>query len=436
VVLNFSSGRTMNQVLTKDEIIAKILKDPLFKNAEKYKDLLKYLYSCYKSDKIPTEFDLAANVFYKDKEFNPADDTTVRVYIYRLRKKLNEYYEGNGKQDARVIQIQKGTYHIEFIKHSELNKRKILQFKQYTYPAIILFLLLIITFLGIKFISVSNQLNKDDTIRENELIWSDFIHNTLPTLYCVGSLYAYYYYLEEFDRSWLVRDDAINNELELNDFEEKFQLDKSNISIPDWKIIPKSAAIHYGRLLPIFHLSTANLELVTTDELTWNEIENNNIIYIGHFHNLNILKTIFPSNRLKPQITKRDHGIKEYYIKVQTSEIDTLYPIILNMDKSNKLDTDYVLVSKVPGPRNNTILFICSFSSMGRLKLVETLTSTKMLNDLQQNILKEKKEIPQYFEMLVKVSGYLDIGLETTIMHFFELPADFVLVKEQPDFNN
>lgn len=423
----------MNQVLTKDEIIAKIFKDPLFKNAEKYKDLLKYLYTCYKNDKIPTEFEIAANVFFKDKEFNPADDTTVRVYIYRLRKKLNEYYEGNGKQDSRVIQIQKGTYHIEFIKHSELNKRKIIPFKQYTYPAIILFLLLIITFLSIEFISLSNQLNKKEAIQENELIWSTFTNTTLPTLYCVGSLYAYYYYFEEFDRSWLVRDDAINNELELNNFEEKFQIDKDNISIPDWKIIPESAAIHYGRLLPIFNLSTTNFDLIPTDELTWDKIENNNIVYVGHFHNLNILKTIFPNNRLKPQTTKMDHGLKEYFIKVQTSEIDTLYPIILNMDRSQKLDTDYVIVSKVPGPRNNSILFICSFSSMGRLKLVETLTSAEMLDDLQKNILKERKELPQYFEMLVKVSGFLDIGLETDIIHFFELPSDFILIKEQSD---
>ena len=424
----------MHQNLTKDEIISKLLKDPLFKNAEKYKVLLQYLFKFYKNDKIPSEFDIAADVFYKDKDFNPADDTTVRVYIYRLRKKLDEYYEGPGKHDSVVIQIQKGTYRIEFLKHSELNKRKILKFKHYIYPAIIFFLLILITFFSIEYISIRNQLHKNDNIRENKLVWSDFTNSGLPTLYAIGSLYAYYYYLEQFDRSWLVRDDAINNELELNAFEEKYHLDKSNISIPDWKIIPKSAALHYGKLLPIFHLNTNNLDLKLTDELKWNEIENNNIVYVGHFHNLDIFNSIFPRNRLIPQIKSIDHGVKEYYIKVQTSEIDTLYPIILSVDKSRKLEIDYVVVSKIPGPRNNVILFICSFSSMGRLKLVETLTSAKMLSELEQNILKNNNKIPKYYEMLVKVSGFLDRGLETTIMHFFELPSDFVLMKEQSPF--
>jgi hypothetical protein len=424
----------MHRNLTNDEIISNLQNDPLFKNAEKYKILLQYLYKCYQSDKIPTEFDIAADVFYKDKDFNPAEDTTVRVYIYRLRKKLDEYYEGPGKHDPIVIQIQKGTYHIEFLKHSELNKRKVLKFKQYLYPAIVFILLVLIAFLSIKYISVRNQLYKNDDIRGDKLVWSDFTSNGLPTIYAIGSLYAYYYYLEQFDRSWLVRDDAINNELELNDFEEKYHLDKNNISIPDWKIIPKSAALHYGKLLPIFQLKTSNLELKPTDELKWNDIENNNIIYVGHFHNLNILNSIFPRNRLISQVKSAEHGVKKYFIEVKTSEIDTLYPIILSENKSRHLETDYVVVSKIPGPRNNVILFICSFSSMGRLKLIETLTSAKMLSELEQNILKTNNRTPKYFEMLVKVSGFLDRGLETTIMHFFELPSDFVLMKEQSPF--
>ncbi len=418
----------MHRNLTKDEIISKLLNNPLFKSTEKYKVLLQYLFKCYKNDTIPTEFDIAADVFYKDKDFNPADDTTVRVYIYRLRKKLSEYYEGLGKHEPTVVQIPKGTYHIEFIKRSELNRRKILKLKQYIYPAIIVFLLIIIIFISNQYISVRNQLHKGDDIRENEFIWSDFTNNGLPTLYAVGSLFAFYYYMEQYDRSWLSRDDAINNEVELNAFQEKFNLNANNISIPDWKIMPKSAASHYGKLLSIFYLNTNNLDLKPTDELTWNEIENNNIIYIGHFHNLNILNSIFPRNRLIPQIKSIDHGVKEYYIKVQTSEIDTLYPVILSVDKSRKLETDYVVVTKIPGPRNNVILFICSFSSMGRLKLVETLTTAQMLKKLEQDILQENDKIPRYFEMLVKVSGFLDRGLDSKIIHFFELPSDFVLM--------
>jgi len=424
----------MKQNLTKDQIISKILHDPLFKNAEKYKNLLQYLYECYQNDKIPSEFDIAIDVFYKDKDFNPADDTTVRVYIYRLRKKLDEYYENHGKDEPVVIQIQKGTYHIEFLKRSDLNKRKSLELQKYLYPAIISILLIIIIITGYLYFSANNQINRINKIRQDNFIWSDFTQNDSPTLYVVGCLYAYYYYLEQFDRSWLVRDDAINSESDLNDFQEEYNLDKNNISIPDWKMIPKSAALHYGNLLPIFKSDIKNLDLKLTDELTWDDIENNNIIYVGHFHNLNILNTIFPNKHLSPQIRNITHGMKEYFINVETAKTDTLYPIVLNMDKSQNLETDYVIVSKIPGPKNNTILFICSFSSMGRLKLVETLTSHQMLIKLEQELLQHGKKIPRYFEMLVKVSGFLDKGLETEIMQFFELPSDFTLIKEQLQF--
>lgn len=422
----------MSQNLTKDEIILKILDDSLFKNSDKYRMLLQYLYKCYEADKVPSEFDIAADVFYKDKNFNPAEDTTVRVYIFRLRKKLNDYYNGTGKHDSQVIQIQKGTYHIEFTKHSELSKRKILQFKQYLVYAVFIFLLMVITLLTIEFYSLKKQLNKDDIVYENKLVWTDFISNGRPTIYCVGSLYTYYYYMEPFNRSWLVRDDAINNEMELNAFIQELHLDKNKISVPDWKIIPKSAALHYGRLLPIFHNNIDELTLMPTDELKWSDVENNNIIYIGHFYNLNMLNAIFPNKHINPQIEDIGNGSKKYSIRVKTAEIDTVYPIILSVNKNRMLETDYVVVSKVPGPKNNVILFICSFSSMGRLKLVETLTSAKMITDLEQTVLKDRQDIPKYFEMLVKVSGFLNIGLETTLLHFFELPSDFDLIKDQP----
>jgi hypothetical protein len=58
------------------------------------------------------------------------------------------------------------------------------------------------------------------------------------------------------------------------------------------------------------------------------------------------------------------------------------------------------------------------------------LTSVNSLVEFEQIILNKKGEIPKYFEMLIKVSGYIDHGLETEIMHFFELTSDFVLIKE------
>lgn len=421
----------MQQKPTKDEIISKILADPLFNKADKYKTLLQYLYKCYKEDKIPNEFEIADDVFYKKKGFNPAEDTTVRVYIYRLRKKLEEYYQKHGKNEHSVIQIQKGTYHIEFYKSSEINKNIISKLNRYTYLVTIFVLTLIIIFLSSLYLSDKNISDRDIEFRENKLIWSDFLNNGLHTQYAIGSLFSFYYYMAPFDRFWQIRDDAINNEQDLNAFQEKNGLNKNDISVPEWQIIPKSAALHYGKLLPIFQTNMNNLELKITDELTWDDIENNNIIYVGHIHNLNILNLIFPNQRITIQIKKDALGVKEHLIKVKTSEIDTIYHVVLNHNKTQILETDYVIVSKIPGSSNNTILFICSFSSMGRLKIIDTLTSLKMLENLKKEILRKYDKIPEYFEMVIKVSGFHGTGLEYEIMNFFELPSKFFLVGKQ-----
>ncbi len=49
-------------------------------------------------------------VFDRDAYYDPKNDPVVRVEARRLRSKLEEYYQGPGKQDAIRIEIPKGSY--------------------------------------------------------------------------------------------------------------------------------------------------------------------------------------------------------------------------------------------------------------------------------------------------------------------------------------
>jgi len=57
------------------------------------------------------EYDIATEVFGRSKEtFNGGDDAIVRVEASRLRKRLSEYYAGEGKDHAIHLSIPPGTY--------------------------------------------------------------------------------------------------------------------------------------------------------------------------------------------------------------------------------------------------------------------------------------------------------------------------------------
>ncbi len=53
---------------------------------------------------------LGMEVFDRPSSFDPRTDTIVRVEARRLRSKLNEYYEGEGRRDSILIGFPKGGY--------------------------------------------------------------------------------------------------------------------------------------------------------------------------------------------------------------------------------------------------------------------------------------------------------------------------------------
>lgn len=65
------------------------------------------------------EYDIATEVFGRSKEtFNAGEDAIVRVEAHRLRKKLKEYYESDGKDHPVHLSIPSGTYVPVFTRQS------------------------------------------------------------------------------------------------------------------------------------------------------------------------------------------------------------------------------------------------------------------------------------------------------------------------------
>src|SRR5229473_879318 len=53
---------------------------------------------------------IAIEVFERRPDYNPKQDAIVRTEAGRLRARLSEYYIGDGRDDAVVIELPKGGY--------------------------------------------------------------------------------------------------------------------------------------------------------------------------------------------------------------------------------------------------------------------------------------------------------------------------------------
>ncbi len=413
----------------KKLVIEKILNDPIFVSGEYYRPLIQYLFESYQKGFQPTETDIAVHVFGRKDNFNPVEDTLVRVYFYRLRKKLDEYYNGHGKNDAIRLVLPKGHHNIGFKRQTvpTFLLKNTLHFLKFFIFSSFLILIIIIFYLGTKYSALKNNIqykshNYIDV--HNSVVWSDFVKSELMTTIVIGEVFSFYINKKEYNREWLVRDDQINSYDELLAFINEKKLDKSNIYLPGWDIIPKSAASNLLKIYDVISGRKNQIEIKITSEVSLEDTRNNNIIFIGHFHNLKHLIQYLPSERFHPIVKYTPSQLHpERYIQLTTPVIDTLYQVAFHYDQDAGLNTDYVLVSKVLGPNDNVLLFFVSFIPLGRIETIKMFTDSKLLYQVEQEIQFFSEEYTQYFEMLIEVKGYEEKGFETKIKHFFPLSS-------------
>jgi hypothetical protein len=96
--------------------IEKLLGSHALHGSESLSKLLQYLanHSFDHPGVSPKEYQIATEVFGRQKDFDPHLDSMVRVQAGRLRAKLAEYYASEGAHDHLVVEMPKGSYALTF----------------------------------------------------------------------------------------------------------------------------------------------------------------------------------------------------------------------------------------------------------------------------------------------------------------------------------
>ena len=101
--------------LTKEEKLEqleKVLQSRILHGSESLRAFLRYvvLKAVDHQEGDLKEYTIATEVFGRNSNYDPRSDSVVRVQAGRLRSKLHEYYEGEGKADKVLIDLPKGHY--------------------------------------------------------------------------------------------------------------------------------------------------------------------------------------------------------------------------------------------------------------------------------------------------------------------------------------
>src|SRR5689334_25130693 len=97
---------------TLREQAASIVRSGALGRSRSYARLLEFLVECARSGRTPKELEIAMEVFGKRADFDPSQDSMVRVYAHNLRQKLEHYYATEGRAEPRQLVLARGEYRV------------------------------------------------------------------------------------------------------------------------------------------------------------------------------------------------------------------------------------------------------------------------------------------------------------------------------------
>lgn len=373
----------------KQEIIRRIRTSETFKKATTSNAILQYLHEATLRGEDLNENTISID-FFGRKEYEEKNNTKVRVSIYNLRKKLDDYYKSEGKKDIFYVKIEKGQYKLLFVPHLSYHRFRNINWKAIVpYPALLICLFLLV---------FTNK------IPRTPKIWQDFISKNTPTEVYVGDLFG-------MVGTTITGSFGVTRDYHINNHSQYYQLIKeqpelqSKLKPAAFNLTPGMSILSAQRLQQFFlerHCQT-NINFLSLTSTT--EIKESDAVYFGAINANNKFISFFNKANSNYQIKKRNL----IYINEQGQEES-----IINFNESNEVQ-EYALVSKYKASESADHFVFFSQNEIGVLATIEYFTNTDSIKSFSKRYLKEDS----YFTAIFKVQGQertaTDLSVESVI---------------------
>lgn len=398
--------------------LSKILSSREFSASRTNHTYLTYLVKSKIEGKELKETTIAIEVFGKDASFNPAEDTIVRSHTYNLRKKLDQYYAHEGKGDKHRLEIPKGHYDIKFVEaegNSVLGKAGLRTFLRQRYYVVIILILLLLLLLQWQENGVIEQkLKQYHKIDNDDPIWSDYLQSELPVLIAVGDHFFFSDYSEKYEDILGIRLGDINSMSDLEKLNNRFP--GSKLVRADEPYFPYHSIWSIPPVLSLFFSVNKEPILRKSSSLSPQMLDEYNMIFLGSIKTLYILKHALRRSNL-------DFKISPHIVTYTPPDSGEQQQFQTSLHSSGPND-DLVLAVKLPGPVHNSIFIIASYHSLGAPAIAEYLADAETRTYIEKAFVKKLGEMPQYFELLFRVTGIDKTAYNTEILVLNKISKD------------
>lgn len=402
-----------NEVI--EEQVRKILASGVLGRSRFYVALLEFLLDCSRRGHVPKEIEIAADVFNRGKDFDPSQDSMVRVYAHNLRQKLQQYYAEHGDADSPRIGIPKGEYRIVVVdsaEHSPADAELVLadgaRRSWYGFAVAIVISLAAGLLLGL--LSGRDQdLTTDYARVAHSGLWSALSDDDLPITLVVGD----YYIFGELDGYGnivrMVREFEINSQRDLDDL---FLLDPDAADRYldlDLTYLPTSTAFAMRDLMEVLATTGKEIRVVAMSNFESSALRESHIVYIGYLSGLQMLEDfVFADSGL---------AIGETPDELVNLATGQTFISEAGLPSGPSSYRDYGLFSTRPGPNGNQLVFVTGMRDEGLMQTAQAISIPAMVQDSIDALTGPDGSMPPAFELLYEVAGLDRMNLNDAIVH-------------------
>lgn len=371
--------------------------------------LFGFLLQCTLEGRSPKELEIADEVFGRSAE-SIDQDASIRVHIHRLRRKLDEYYRGDGVGQPVRLVIPKADYRLAIETRGSVNGRPIAgiaKSRRWREVAAVAALLILAGAFGWW---VGNRATAGDNALEQvraSALWRPVASNSRRTAIVVGDYYIFGQRDETGQVVRLVREFDINSPKDL----ERLTTAEPRRAGTDVDLGLNYLPIGIGNAMravtPILlgnEGGTVPFFVVPASKLSPELIKYTNLVYLGYLSGLGSLRD--------PLFSNSRFAIGASYDEIIDRQTGRTYaassPLDLNGGGPGQ---DFAIVSSFRGVTGNTIIVIAGTRDAGLMQAAEFVTRSETLAQLsraQSNV--------AGFEALLAIESFENVGLRARLI--------------------
>ena len=352
------------------------------------RDLFDYLAERGHAAGSATQADIARGVFGQDDA--ESDDATVRVYVHRLRKRLDEFYEREDERDgAARLEIPSGTYALRLVGEAapERPSSTLAPSGSRRWPLVAGALALIALAVATGWL-----LARADGPQANA-IWEPLADSDRPVLLVLGD----YYMFGEIDpvrpeEGRLIRDFRVDSAADLLAMQEADPVRYGNAEDVGLTYLPVSSAGALTAIAPVLARDGKRVEVIESSHLEPSMLTRYDVVYVGLFSGLGLLE--------EPVMQGSGFAIGESYDEI----VDTVGNRIYTSEEARSLATpafyrDYALLTRLRGPGGGWMTVLAGSRDTG-LRGLAAIAASPELDEALENAAASPA-----FEALYQVTG-------------------------------